>query len=126
GVSFLSATSTQGVCYFSNAVQTVFCQLGELPAGGSATVRIEVSPLAEGRVTNQAAVMAREMDLVMTNNIGKATVTVLAPPRVTTSPLGQSVACGGNATFTVVAAGSGPLLFQWRFNGAPLFGATNT
>ncbi len=39
-------------------------------------------------------------------------------------PLGQSVALGGTATFSVVANGIPPFSYQWRRNGAVLAGAT--
>ncbi|MCO5052564.1 MAG: immunoglobulin domain-containing protein [Verrucomicrobiae bacterium] len=47
------------------------------------------------------------------------------PPTITTQPLSQVVNPGDNATFTVGAAGSPPLTYQWRFNGSNLDGATN-
>jgi hypothetical protein len=43
-------------------------------------------------------------------------------------PLGQAVAVGSNATFTAIAYGAPPLLFQWYYNnspiGSPTFGTT--
>jgi hypothetical protein len=45
-------------------------------------------------------------------------------PQITTQPIAQSVAEGGTATFSVVASGAGPLLYQWRKDEAPLAGAT--
>ena len=57
---------------------------------------------------------------------GSAAVTVQTPPSITTPPASQSVAIGANVTFTVAAAGSAPLAYQWLFNGARLAGATNS
>jgi hypothetical protein len=51
-------------------------------------------------------------------------LTVLAPPVITTQPANQSVNLGQTATFFVAAAGSGPLVYQWRKNGADIGGAT--
>lgn len=48
------------------------------------------------------------------------------PPSITSQPLSQTNAFGGNTTFTVVAAGSTPLAYQWRFFGTNLSGATTT
>ena len=49
--------------------------------------------------------------------------TALAPT-ITTQPANQTVTAGQTATFTVVAAGTAPLSYQWRKNGANISGAT--
>ena len=41
-------------------------------------------------------------------------------------PQGQSAFIGGNALFSVGAAGLAPLRYQWQFNGAAILNATNT
>ncbi len=46
------------------------------------------------------------------------------PPSITSHPLGQSVATGLTATFTVGATGSTPLSYQWQKNGVDILGAT--
>lgn len=53
-----------------------------------------------------------------------ATVTVLAPPAITTQPVNASVATGAPASFTVVASGGAPLAYQWSRNGQAVAGAT--
>jgi len=45
-------------------------------------------------------------------------------PTITTPPGNQTVTAGQTATFTVVAAGTAPLGYQWQKNGANLAGAT--
>jgi len=67
--------------------------------------------------------------VVVTNAYGMATssgalLTVVVPPTITTQPLSQTVTQGQNATFTVAASGTAPFTYQWRFNGAPIGGAT--
>jgi hypothetical protein len=47
------------------------------------------------------------------------------PPTITTQPTNQTVVVGGTATFTVQAAGTPPLSYQWNFDGANIVGATN-
>ncbi len=49
---------------------------------------------------------------------------VAEPPSITLHPQSQTVAQAGNVTFTVTAAGTAPLSYQWRFNSADLPGAT--
>src|SRR2546427_2250958 len=45
-------------------------------------------------------------------------------PTITTQPGNQTVTAGQTATFTVVAAGTAPLRYQWQKNGASIAGAT--
>jgi hypothetical protein len=45
-------------------------------------------------------------------------------PTITTQPIAQSVVTGANATFTVVATGSGTLTYQWSKDGTAISGAT--
>ena len=48
-------------------------------------------------------------------------------PSITNQPSPMTVTVGSNATFTVSAAGNGPLRYQWRLNETnTLAGATNT
>jgi uncharacterized repeat protein (TIGR01451 family) len=56
GVTFLSATASQGSC--GQAAGTVTCQLGTIPSGGSATIAIQVSPTGKGSLTNTARAAA--------------------------------------------------------------------
>ena len=54
------------------------------------------------------------------------TVTVLVPPFVTNQPSIISVLANSNATMTVGAFGTGPMSYQWSFDGAAVDGATNS
>jgi len=45
-------------------------------------------------------------------------------PSITTQPADQSISAGQTATFSVTAAGSTPLSYQWRKNGAAIAGAS--
>src|SRR5258706_1544852 len=53
-------------------------------------------------------------------------ITPGVPPIITGQPTNQHLAQGGNTSFTVSAAGSAPLAYQWRFNGASLPSATTS
>jgi len=52
-----------------------------------------------------------------------ATLTVQSPPSITTPPANQTVIAGQSATFSVVAAGTAPLSYQWQKNGSTISGA---
>lgn len=69
--------------------------------------------------------------VVVTNVAGAvtsapATLTVIVPPSITAHPTHQTVIRGGTASFSVGAAGTPPLFYQWYFNGLPLADATNS
>src|SRR5467141_3701908 len=73
-------------------------------------------------------------DVVVSNTAGTvtssaATLTVNAAavaPTITAQPGNQTVTAGQTAAFTVVAAGTAPLSYQWQKNGANIAGATST
>ena len=44
-------------------------------------------------------------------------------PTITTAPIAQTVDAGASASFTVVAAGTGPLTYQWQKDGVAIAGA---
>jgi hypothetical protein len=54
----------------------------------------------------------------------KGTVPV-TPPSITVQPANTTVTLGQSALFTVTAAGSPPLTYQWQKNGSPIAGATS-
>ncbi len=62
GVTFVSATPSQGNCTQSGG--TVTCDLGDLDEGQSATVMIVVRPTQAGTITNTASASAKESDTV--------------------------------------------------------------
>lgn len=46
-------------------------------------------------------------------------------PSITAQPASQTIECGGSATLSVTADGTGPISYQWQFEGAAIAGATN-
>ena len=50
---------------------------------------------------------------------------VATPPSILVPPTNQAVTVGSNVTFSVTAAGTPPLSYQWSFGSAVLDGATN-
>jgi hypothetical protein len=70
--------------------------------------------------------------VVVSNHVGQVTsraarLTVsggATAPTITTQPADQTITAGQSATFTVVAAGTTPLSYQWRKNGNAVAGAT--
>ncbi|MDW8310320.1 MAG: fibronectin type III domain-containing protein, partial [Verrucomicrobiales bacterium] len=82
-------------------------------------------------ISNVQPAHAGDYSVVVSNAGGAvtsliATLTVLVPPLITQQPQDQTVVAGQNATFSVVAGGSAPLFYQWRFYGTNLPGATGS
>jgi hypothetical protein len=68
--------------------------------------------------------------LVATSSCGTATsnvatVSINQATVISTQPQAQTVCEGSPVTFTVGALGTGIISYQWRYNGAPITGATN-
>ncbi len=63
----------------------------------------------------------------ITSNPATLTVTATAvAPTIVSPPTNQSVTVGQSATFSVVAAGTAPLTYQWLKNGTAITGATGS
>jgi aldose sugar dehydrogenase len=75
GVTFVSATTTQGNC---NGTATVNCNLGSLAVGSSAIITIVVTPSTAGQLTNSAAVTGNEADSDSSNNTASTTTLIQA------------------------------------------------
>ncbi len=68
--------------------------------------------------------------VVVTNAVGavassNALLTVDAPPAITNQPQNVTVVQGHGGIFTVGAAGTAPLSYQWMYGGTNITGATN-
>ncbi|HOX56924.1 MAG TPA: immunoglobulin domain-containing protein [Candidatus Paceibacterota bacterium] len=91
----------------------------DLPAAtGSSFTRANVQPADAG---NYSVVVSNSFGGAPSSN---ATLVVLVPPAILTHPVSLTIPRGSNATFTVTAAGTEPLSYQWRFEGDDLPGAT--
>ena len=67
--------------------------------------------------------------VVITNSVGSVTsedafLTVNGIPFILSQPQGVAVALGQSASFSVLAIGTAPLAYQWRFSGNNIPGAT--
>jgi len=110
----LSYQWSQNGTAISGATAASYTMSAAAAADNAATFAVQVSNTA-GSVTSTAAILS---------------VTMPAPPppaatapSITTQPQSQSVAAGATATFSVVAAGTAPLSYQWSNGGTAITGA---
>ena len=75
GVTFLSATASQGAC--AQVAGIVTCTVGDLVTGSSATVNVVVSaPFTTGSINNSTTVTGNETDPIVGNNSSVESTTV--------------------------------------------------
>jgi hypothetical protein len=81
-------------------------------------------------VADLLAVNEGEYWVVVSNRIGTATSTnavlTVIDPAIIQQPAGVTNQLGKTAVFTVVAAGTGPLTYQWQWNGIDLIGENDS
>lgn len=75
-------------------------------------------------LNNWTAWASSGSESVCNMTIGSVTSTAAVAPTITSQPLSQTIIAGQTATFSVVAAGTSPLAYQWRKNGMSISGAT--
>jgi len=93
--------------------------------GGSAMLSVSFSPTIAGNDSGSITITSNDpqtptMIITLTGTGTSAPVA----PSITTQPASQTVTAGQTATFTVVAAGTAPLSYQWQQSGVNIAGAT--
>lgn len=86
----------------------------------SALSEVVGAPYLDFTVTGTPWQMQNGQTYVAGETNGGARLTVSTPPLITTHPITQTGIAGESAAWTVVASGSEPLTYQWRFNGINL------
>ncbi|MCX6874714.1 MAG: cadherin-like beta sandwich domain-containing protein [Verrucomicrobia bacterium] len=103
-----------------------------IAAGGhhAMALKNDGTVVAWGRIWNGSGLVSETVPLglrgvsaLAAGAFHSVALAVTQPPIITTQPASVTVNQGGTATLSVVAAGTAPLTYQWRKNGADL---TNT
>ena len=110
GVTFVSATATQGTCRQTNGVVT--CLAGDLPPGQGVGFTIVVIPTQTGILTNLATAGSAGTDADPNDNSVATTTQVIAKDGsadlAVTSAAANTVAPGGDFTYTLFVTNNGP------------------
>jgi uncharacterized repeat protein (TIGR01451 family) len=108
GVSYQSATPSQGSC--SRSAATITCLFGTLAPSAQATVEIRVIPESEGEITNHASVTGDQSDPTPDNNAASATTTVAPAADLDLAKVDSPdpVAAGQDVTYTLTVRNLGP------------------
>ena len=109
GLTFVSATPSQGTC---SGTTTVTCPLGSLAIGPPATIAITYNvpaSYANPSISNKADVTSGN-DPVPANNSSTATTTISAQADVSITKSGPpSAVAGQNISYTITVSNAGPL-----------------
>jgi hypothetical protein len=123
---------SQTVLIGSNATFSVTATGGSLPLSYQwrmANTNLPAATNSSLTLTNAQSTNAGNFVVVITNTLGSitsavATLTVIVPPSITVQPADTTANSGTTASFSVTAAGTAPLHYQWQYNGANLASAT--
>ena len=109
GVTFTSATPSQGSCDFASG--TLTCQLGSLAVNGSASVALQVKPRQTGTLTNTASVTAAEADPDTSDNEATSNISVIktADLKVAKTDSADPIFVGEQVTYTMLVTNLGPI-----------------
>ncbi|HWW00694.1 MAG TPA: proprotein convertase P-domain-containing protein [Candidatus Acidoferrum sp.] len=106
---FVSATASQGSAAQAGGV--VSADLGQMSAGGTATVTVIVIPATVGTISSSANVTSEQPDFNLANNTATVFSTVNPPTsdlavRLVAAP--SALVVGGNLTYTLLLTNNGP------------------
>ena len=107
-ISFLNASGAVQASYLAIGS---FSQTVSVPSAGVYYIRVQAAVYPYSFSERQYSIAATFAPLV---------------PTITTQPTDQNAITGSTVTFAVTANGIPPLSYQWRKNGVPITGATNS
>ncbi len=95
-----------------------------LNPGTSATFTATFAPGATGSASGSASFTSAQLSSAYSVSMSGTGVAVA--PSIIAQPVSVSILVGQTATFSVTAAGTAPLAYQWKMNGTAIAGATGS
>jgi uncharacterized repeat protein (TIGR01451 family) len=83
GVTYVSATSSQGTCSGTTVLQ---CSIGTMTNGQKVTITVVVNTTQTGTIVNTATVVGALPETTLTNNTSSVSINVTAPPAPKPAP----------------------------------------
>jgi hypothetical protein len=94
-----------------------------IPVGQQQSFQMQFTPESSGSFTGTLTIRSNAQNASLNISL---VGTGVNSPEITTPPVSETVMSGQTATFSVVAAGTEPLSYQWFQNGAAVSGATSS
>jgi Immunoglobulin domain/NHL repeat len=112
-----TVTATNGLNYRWSKYGTNLVNNGRI--SGVTTTNLIISNVNANDAGNYTVVIFNTCGHINSSN-AVLTVTVIAPPVITTQPTNQTGVAGGTVTFSAAVSGTGPFTYQWQLNGTNL------
>ena len=94
-----------------------------LDAGQSATFTASLAPTTAGSASGTATIRSSQLSAPV--SIAMTGTGVAVAPSITSQPASEGILVNQTATFSVIAAGTAPLSYQWKKTGVAISGATS-
>ena len=101
-------------------------RLNSVDVGGATSSTLTLTSVTTGQSGGSYSCFVSNVAGTATSSAATLTVNAaVVAPTITTQPASRTVTAGTNVGFTIAAAGTAPLSYQWRINGANIPGATS-
>ncbi len=119
-VTFTCGTILQRVAFQWQKNGTNLANGGNISGATNSTLTI--SDISDSDAASYSVVVSNAKGSVLSSI---ATLTVIDPPSIAAQPTNLLVLAGTNVAFCVTITGTPPFSYQWQFNGASVFNATD-